>query len=679
MPIKGIIADEKWKIFASSFIVEPKTAVRELIDNSIDSGCQNIYVSIDSKTGGCEYISVRDDGPGVPQPDRKLMCLNNTTSKINSLDDLDKISTLGFRGEALFLIANLCCEVGTLEIITKCKDESVGEKWYIQKNGSIKPKSVRKAPATTGTVVTLRKLLGGFKSREIDQSSKARKTIEDLKTILYHYALNFRNIRFSFELVSLNKNGSIAQKQLQLSVAPNLTRPRLLSLIANLRKPTNINFVENASLEITDKIDIQLILPTMIPQSDAVNVKKSYEFLSVNNRALSRKLAFGKEFDRVLSSIYRRLQLLEPNVWYVNIISEPQLIDVNIEPEKDDILLKDETKVIQKMDNIIELYLREKLNINPTVSITNSPSFKQFAANTSVMLEHNESCDEPVDQSTMPILTPTSKNITEAILNSANGNNSEPRINYEADSTNMGFKSISEVNNTGISNSQTHNLPNDSSNSHFDNTTKLSHGINQDNLNSSDQVNTQQNTFRNSMTHVEHEYDARRENTKPKPYNSELASNAKDTVVQVKEEPNEPISSNFATIDKDKENTFEYPYNTHKSGLSDLGASNVHDVSNQTIRPQDMHVKRPHTSMNIAPVHKRVKTNEAKRKLRMFSEYTTRLTTNAIYKPNPQPTMSDFDQAPFKDRVLQYIKSKQFEEVDLEETSQGWQKLVKGK
>lgn len=103
MAITKISAESRWKIISSSFILGPNAVVRELIDNSIDGGAKNIYIDIDSKTVGCEYICVRDDGSGIDYEDRPQMCLNHSTSKIKTMSDLSTLTALGFRGEASFV------------------------------------------------------------------------------------------------------------------------------------------------------------------------------------------------------------------------------------------------------------------------------------------------------------------------------------------------------------------------------------------------------------------------------------------------------------------------------------------------------------------------------------------------------------------------------------------------
>ncbi|MDR3357020.1 MAG: DNA mismatch repair endonuclease MutL [Spirochaetaceae bacterium] len=97
--IQVLVPDEARKIAAGEVIDRPASLVREFIDNAIDSGARNIDVSIDR--GGIACTEVSDDGCGMIRDDLALCCLTHATSKIRSLDDLDRLSTLGFRGEAL--------------------------------------------------------------------------------------------------------------------------------------------------------------------------------------------------------------------------------------------------------------------------------------------------------------------------------------------------------------------------------------------------------------------------------------------------------------------------------------------------------------------------------------------------------------------------------------------------
>jgi len=365
MAIHKIETVSQWKITSGSFIYGPTTAIKELIDNSIDSGAKSIFIDVDSKTGGCDYFSVRDDGPGISETDRTLLCLNHTTSKIETFDDLQKLSALGFRGEALFMLATLSAEMGSMQVITKTVEESIGTKWFVDVNGNIKSNCIGRSSSTQGTTVTIRKLLGGLRSRDIEMRANVRRTLEEIKYMINHYTLDFRNIRFNLSFVSLKKNGAVSIKNLQQSVPTNISKNRALSSILQLKKSVSLNFLEINSLDINKHISIEMILPRMIINSDVIDYKRTMKFLSVNDRAMSLQLYFGKEVNKTINSIYRDLKLLEPHVWYINFKIDMKIVDINIEPEKNDILLKDNDALMTQIRNCITNTLEIEFDIKP--------------------------------------------------------------------------------------------------------------------------------------------------------------------------------------------------------------------------------------------------------------------------------------------------------------------------
>lgn len=362
MAIEQLSESTKWKIVASSYIFDPTAAVKELVDNSIDAQSKTISIDIDSKTGGCEYICVRDDGEGVLVQDRTMMCSNHATSKIRDISDIGMTSKLGFRGEALFLLSTLIGDNGSLEIITRTKQDDVAECWFVNKNGSIIPESRKNIPAPIGTTVIIKNLMSGLRARRIELQGIVDKTIASITNLVNHYSLSFRNIRFVFSLVSLSRNGFVSNKQLYRSINPNISRVRVLSNMVSLRKSFKINFWYEDKFVINNLFSIDYILPNMLPEMEIINKKKPFKFVSVNQRPLSIKLDFGQRINKLLNKIYKNFDLLEPHIWFINFNCSGNLIDINIEPEKNNVLITNEEVIINDFENAITSILEKKLN-----------------------------------------------------------------------------------------------------------------------------------------------------------------------------------------------------------------------------------------------------------------------------------------------------------------------------
>ena len=137
------------KIAAGEVVERPASVIKELLENSVDAGATVITVEI--KSGGIKYMRVTDNGIGMSADDVRLSILRHATSKISTEEDLTKISTLGFRGEALSSIA----AVSKLEIYTKSKQEETGT-YMIAENGEIL--DIYDAGCPDGTTVLVREL-----------------------------------------------------------------------------------------------------------------------------------------------------------------------------------------------------------------------------------------------------------------------------------------------------------------------------------------------------------------------------------------------------------------------------------------------------------------------------------------------------------------------------------------
>ena len=143
-------------IAAGEVVERPSSVIKELVENSIDAGANNITVEI--KNGGTTFMRVADDGCGIYRDDIKKAFLRHATSKVKTANDLDMISTLGFRGEALASIS----AVSRLQVITKNENEEIGSCYEIEGGEEI---SLEEAGCPTGTTFVIRDLFYNIPAR----------------------------------------------------------------------------------------------------------------------------------------------------------------------------------------------------------------------------------------------------------------------------------------------------------------------------------------------------------------------------------------------------------------------------------------------------------------------------------------------------------------------------------
>lgn len=174
------------QIAAGEVVERPASVVKELVENSIDAAATRIEVDIE--LGGRRLIRIKDNGEGMGRDDAVLAFERHATSKIRDLDDLGRIATLGFRGEALASIAS----VSRVELITKTAGELAGT--FVEVEGG-RLTDVKDASRDTGTTVTVRDLFFNTPARRKFMRSEATENYH-LTTIVTHYALAHPEIAF---------------------------------------------------------------------------------------------------------------------------------------------------------------------------------------------------------------------------------------------------------------------------------------------------------------------------------------------------------------------------------------------------------------------------------------------------------------------------------------------------
>lgn len=179
------------RIAAGEVVDRPSSIVKELVENAIDAGATSISVSI--KGGGIDSIRVSDNGKGIESSDVKTAFMAHATSKIKEINDLDKISTLGFRGEALPSIAS----VSKVTMVTRTRDNQLGTQYVID-NGCELDFGEMGAPLGTSVLVenlfervpARKKFLAKESSEENAITTLVSKFILANPTISFHYTAN---------------------------------------------------------------------------------------------------------------------------------------------------------------------------------------------------------------------------------------------------------------------------------------------------------------------------------------------------------------------------------------------------------------------------------------------------------------------------------------------------------
>ncbi|WP_322794930.1 DNA mismatch repair endonuclease MutL [Tepidiforma sp.] len=186
-PVIRVLPPEVTSRIAAGEVVErPVSVVRELLDNAIDAGATRIALAFDD--GGITRIEVVDDGHGIPPGDVELAFERHATSKIATAEDLRRVHTLGFRGEALPSIA----AAADIEILTRAAGEPVGVFLALVEGRPVRRTS---RPAPQGTTITVRDLFARIPARRQFLGTPAAEA-RTITTLAIHYALAYPGIAF---------------------------------------------------------------------------------------------------------------------------------------------------------------------------------------------------------------------------------------------------------------------------------------------------------------------------------------------------------------------------------------------------------------------------------------------------------------------------------------------------
>lgn len=325
------------KIAAGEVVERPSSVVKELLENSIDSGAEMISVEI--RNGGKDLIRVTDNGSGIRKDQIKKALLRHSTSKIKDSSDLSCIKTLGFRGEALSSI----CAVSRMEILTKTEDAAAGAIYKI--NGGIE-ESFSDAGLPDGTTVIVRDLFYNIPARlKFLKSSKTE--AGHISEIIEKLALSHPDISFKF----------ISSGQLKLMTSGNGSL--MDAIFSVFGRDISSNIIEVSSQHDTVSIDGYIGKPEIARSS------RSLENFFINGRYIKDKV-----ISKALEDAYYGYHMKGTFPFSCfNITIDPSLTDVNVHPSKLEIKFFDSERVYKSVYTIISEIISGRENI-PEFSVS---------------------------------------------------------------------------------------------------------------------------------------------------------------------------------------------------------------------------------------------------------------------------------------------------------------------
>lgn len=302
------------QIAAGEVVERPSSVTKELIENAIDAGSQRIEVEIEQ--GGARLIKVRDDGIGIGEEDLPLALARHATSKISSLEDLEGVSSLGFRGEALASISS----VSRLELVSNA-EEDPRQGWRVVAEGRGMEARVTPAPHPRGTSVSVRDLFFNTPAR--------RKFLRTEKTEFAHVEEAFRRQALSrYDIAWVLKHNQKVVHQLPQGNSPASRERRIASLLGK-------NFIEHARYIEREAGGLRLSGWVGLPTHSRSQADQQYFF--VNGRVVRDRLVAHAVRQAYRDVLYNGRH----PVFVLYLELDPDVVDVNVHPTKHEVRFRD--------------------------------------------------------------------------------------------------------------------------------------------------------------------------------------------------------------------------------------------------------------------------------------------------------------------------------------------------
>ncbi|KAL5220094.1 hypothetical protein ABZP36_024807 [Zizania latifolia] len=353
------------RIAAGEVIQRPSSAVKELVENSLDAGASTVSVTV--KDGGLKLIQVSDDGHGIRFEDLPILCERHTTSKLSAYEDLQTITSMGFRGEALASMTY----VGHVAVTTITEGQLHG--YRVSYRDGVMENEPKPCAAVKGTQVAVENLFYNMLAR--------RKTLQNsnddypkIVDFISRFAVHHINVNFS-----CRKHGANRADVHSASTSSRLDAIRNVYGASVVRDLMEIEVSDENAADAIFKMDGYI--------SNANYVAKKITMILFINDRLVDCTALKRAIEFVYSATLP--QASKPFI-YMSIKLPSEHVDVNIHPTKKEVSLLNQERIIETIKNAIE----EKLMNSNTTRI-----FQTQAVNSSGLAQAITEKDKVTDAS----------------------------------------------------------------------------------------------------------------------------------------------------------------------------------------------------------------------------------------------------------------------------------------
>ena len=299
------------QIAAGEVIERPASIVKELVDNSIDAKATKIQIKVEN--GGIDLIEVSDNGIGIEEKNLESVFKPHTTSKISSLEDLNTLLTMGFRGEALSTILS----VADINLVSKYVDSDIASEITFK---SFNDFSIKKAARESGTVITVKNIFGNIPARR-KYLKTAQTEYKKILDILFPYFLIYPNIHFT---VTKDGKNTIDLKEIKGAKENTIVKESVEEILKEefVKRMLKV-FYDGSGMKVTG----------LIAHPSDHQKRANHQYIFVNRRPI-----WDSGIAKAVLQGYERYIPFGERVPFILLLDiRPDLIDVNVHPRKEEI------------------------------------------------------------------------------------------------------------------------------------------------------------------------------------------------------------------------------------------------------------------------------------------------------------------------------------------------------